>query len=50
MFIRLKKSSKLEGVVIVVHGEFSEKLGSYSRDVNTMNLAHVFVDVDRLSY
>ena len=48
--IKIKKLSDFEGQIIVSHGEFFEKLGSYRRSANSMNVEYVFINIDRLVY
>lgn len=48
--IQVKKGIKSNYQIILYHGKFFEKLGSYNFFVNKMGVKFVFLDIDRVTF
>lgn len=48
--IQVKKGIKSNYQIILYHGKFFEKLGSYNFFVNKMGVKFVFINIDRVIF
>jgi ribosomal protein S16 len=48
--IEIKKATKSNYQIVLYHGKFFEKLGSYNLFINKMGVKFVFIDIDRVIF
>jgi len=48
--IEVKKATKSNYQIVLYHGKFFEKLGSYNLFINKMGVKFVFIDIDRVIF
>jgi len=48
--IEVKKATKANYQIVLYHGKFFEKLGSYNLFINKMSVKFVFIDIDRVIF